>query len=312
MTRPDRIANLGLCGNPHKEGLVAALAHLREICDAKGVQARWSADLAPLLGDPAAGVSDGDLVAGSDVIVALGGDGTMLRAARMIGSSGVPLLGINLGSLGYLTDVPVAELDLAMQRMLDGEYHLEKRTRVHCTVWRGATVVAEEFGLNDVAVNMGSLPRSILLELRVDGVFLGRFLGDGILFATATGSTAYNLSAGGAICEPQLPTLLVTPICPHSLGMRPLILGSDASLEVVLHEVGNGATLTTDGQVPTVLHRGDRLRCDLTAPVVNLVKFPNSNFFRVLRHKLNWGAHPRVRWNGRRGEPGPVTTAEPV
>jgi NAD+ kinase len=312
MTRLERIGSLGLCGNPHKEGLLPAMTAIREICAAGGVQARWSRDLAQVLGDPASGVEDAELVTTCDAIVALGGDGTMLRAARMIGTSGVPLLGINLGSLGYLTDVPVADLPEAMRRMLAGEYHLESRTRVQCTVWRGSTIVAEEAGLNDVAVNMGPLPRTILLELRVDGVSLGRFLGDGIIFATATGSTAYNLSAGGAICEPQLPTLLVTPICPHSLGMRPLILGSDASLEVVLHEVGNGATMTTDGQVPTPLQRGDRLRCHVTAPVVNLVKFPNSNFFRVLRHKLNWGAHPRVRWNGRRGEPGPVAAGEPV
>ncbi len=196
--------------------------------------------------------------------------------------------------------------------MLAGEYHLEARTRVQCALWRDGLMVTEAAGLNDVAVNMGPLPRTIVLELRVDGVFLGRFLGDGIIFATATGSTAYNLSAGGAICEPLLPTLLVTPICPHSLGMRPLILGPQANLEVVLHEVGNGATLTTDGQIPTPLLRGDRLRCHVTPPVVNLVKFSDSNFFRVLRHKLNWGAHPRVRWNGRRGEPGPATAEEPA
>jgi NAD+ kinase len=312
MTRLQRISNVGLFGNPHKEGLLPALATIRGICEAGNVLARWSHDLARLLGDESSGVDDGDLVAGSDVIVALGGDGTMLRAARIIGTSGVPLLGINLGSLGYLTDVPVAELPAAMRRMLAGDYHLEARTRVHCTLWRGASIVTEEAGLNDVAVNMGPLPRTILLELRVDGVFLGRFLGDGIIFATATGSTAYNLSAGGSICEPQLPTLLVTPICPHSLGMRPLIVGPEVNIEVVLHEVANGATLTTDGQVPTPLLRGDRLRCHVTAPVVNLVKFPDSNFFRVLRHKLNWGAQPRVRWTGRRGEPGSVTAEEPV
>jgi NAD+ kinase len=312
MTQSQQIRNIGLFGNPHKEGLLPALAAIREICAAASVQARWSRDLARLLGDESTGMDDGQLVATSDVIVALGGDGTMLRAARIIGTSGVPLLGINLGSLGYLTDVPVVELPDALRRMLAGEYHLEARTRVQCAVWRGNRVIAEVAGLNDVAVNMGPLPRTIVLELRINGVFLGRFLGDGIIFATATGSTAYNLSAGGAICDPQLPTLLVTPICPHSLGMRPLILGPEVNLEVVLHEVGNGATLTADGQVPTTLQRGDRLRCQVTAPVVNLVKFPDSSFFRVLRHKLNWGAHPRVRWNGRRGEPGPATAEEPV
>lgn len=312
MTPSRPITSLGLCGNPHKEGLLPALRTIREICAAGGVGLRWSHDLARVLDDESSGIDDLDLVAGSEAIVALGGDGTMLRAARIIGTSGVPLLGINLGSLGYLTDVPVAELPAAMRRILAGDYHLETRTRVHCTVWRGTRILTEEAGLNDVAVNMGPLPRTILLELRIDGVFLGRFLGDGIIFATATGSTAYNLSAGGAICEPRLPTLLVTPICPHSLGMRPLVLGPDATLEVVLHEVGNGATMTTDGQIPTPLQRGDRLRCHVTAPVVNLIKFPDSNFFRVLRHKLNWGAHPRVRWNGRRGEPGPVVAEEPV
>jgi NAD+ kinase len=312
MAAPDRISRLGLFGNPHKEGLPDALATIAAICREQGVAVGYSRDLARLLGDEALGVADPDLVAGSDVIVALGGDGTMLRAARIIAESGVPLLGINLGSLGYLTDVPTSELPEAMQRMLAGEYHLEQRARVACTVWRGARIITEDSGLNDIAVNMGPLPRTLQLELRLDGVSLGRFLGDGVIFATATGSTAYNLSAGGAICQPQLAALLVTPICPHSLGMRPLILGGEVAIELVLHEVGNGATLTADGQIATPLLSGDRVSCRITPPIVNLVKFPASNFFRVLRHKLNWGAHPRTRRGSRRGERGAPAAGEPA
>ncbi len=307
MTPPGAISSLGLFGNPHREDLAAALRAIRMICEESGVTLYYARDLVEHLGETrVTGLTAAELVARSDMIIALGGDGTMLRAARVIGASGVPLLGINLGSLGYLTDVPVPELPQALRRVLTGDFHVEKRARVGCVVWRGARVVVEDSGFNDVVVNMGPLPRTLDLELRLDGISLGRFLGDGIIFATATGSTAYSLSAGGTICQPHLPGLLVTPICPHSLGVRPLILGDDVDIELVLHDVGNGATLTADGQVSTPLVTGDRVTCRLTPPVVNLIKFPQSNFFRVLRHKLNWGAHPRVRRSSRRHDPGNV------
>jgi len=298
------VRHLALCGNPRKEDLQPAIAVVLDLCRERQVRVSVCSELGSLLAGQAIEIESGDdLAAGADVMVAMGGDGTMLRAARMIGDLGTPLLGINLGSLGYLTDVPVEGLATALGRVLDGDFVLAGRSRVHCTLWRDGRACTEVAGLNDVVVNMGPLPRTLDLELRIDGTSLGRFLGDGVIFATATGSTAYSLSAGGAICQPELPGLLVTPICPHSLGVRPLILNDQLAIDLVLHEVGEGATLTADGQVATPLRVQDRLTCRLTSPQVQLIKFHDSDFFEVLRHKLRWGATPRLRAGSRRYHP---------
>ncbi len=286
---------LGLCGNASKDELPAALQSILTICDDQGVACRLQPELAALVDRADLGRDDQALVDEADLMVALGGDGTMLATARLIGDSGTPLLGINLGSLGYLTDIPVSGLDVALRRVLAGDGVVVGRSRVHCTVWRGEKIYAEVSGLNDVVVNMGPLPRTLDLELRLGGTSLGRYLGDGIIFATATGSTAYSLSAGGTICDPELPGMLVTPICPHSLGVRPVILGGETDIELVLHEVGEGATLTADGQVATPLLADDHLTCHLTPPAVRLVKFHDSDFFQILRQKLRWGIAPRLR-----------------
>ncbi|MFO7652445.1 MAG: NAD(+)/NADH kinase [Candidatus Krumholzibacteriia bacterium] len=287
-----RISALGLFGNPHKAELGAAVAAVRDLCGGMGVDVLLTESLAAAVGG-GAGLGEEELVARSDIIAALGGDGTMLRAARLIGTSGVPLLGINLGSLGYLTDVPLDELEPALQRLLAGEAHLDARSRVYGDVIRAAESVAHTSGLNDLVVNMGPLPRALHLELVLDGVPLGRVLGDGMIFSTPTGSTAYNLSAGGPICQPDLSCLLLTPICPHTLGMRPLIVSGDMKIELVLHNAGEGATLTADGQTATRLQSGDRLLVRSSAPEVQLVKFPWSNAYRVMHHKLGWGTTGR-------------------
>jgi len=300
MSGDSPVKSLGLFGNPRKEDLQPAVSTIISLCKTHGVDVHLSRELARLLGRHGEGLPDRKLVAAADVVVALGGDGTMLRAARTVGHEGTPILGINLGSLGYLTDIPVEGLTTSLERVFAGDYKIVGRSRVHCAIWRGQEIIAEVSGLNDVVVNMGPLPRTLDLELRLDGTALGRFLGDGVIFATATGSTAYSLSAGGAICQHELPGMLVTPICPHSLGVRPLILGDDVEVELMIHEVGNGATLTADGQVATPLLNKDRLTCHLTPPVVKLIKFKDSNFFSVLRQKLNWGVAPSIRVNSRR------------
>jgi NAD+ kinase len=228
-----------------------------------------------------------------DAVIALGGDGTMLRAGRVLGLTGVPLLGVNLGSLGYLTDVPLDELGEAVDKLLTGDYLIDKRSRVYCSIWKDGARVARASALNDLVVNMGPLPRALDMELMMDGDSIGRFLGDGIIISTPTGSTAYNLSAGGPICHSDVPCLLVAPICPHSLGVRPLIVSQGTRIELLIHETGDGAVLTADGQKTQVLSDGDRVVFRQADREVNLVKFPQSSFYRVMRHKLKWGATAR-------------------
>jgi NAD+ kinase len=177
--------------------------------------------------------------------------------------------------------------------LLSGQFHLDTRSRVYCSVWRDGEKIATASALNDLVVNMGPLPRALDMELLMDGDSLGRFLGDGIIVSTPTGSTAYNLSAGGPICQSTVDCLLVAPICPHSLGMRPLIVAGDTKIELFLHETGDGAILTADGQRTHELANGDRLAFQEAHREVNLIKFAQSSFYRVLRHKLNWGGTRR-------------------
>ncbi len=298
MNQPDhlllpKIAVVGLFGNPAKIGLSSAVQDILTSCEAQGVKVVASADLAEVMPESIDCVPNSGLVDAADVVIALGGDGTMLRAARVLGLSGVPLLGVNLGSLGYLTDVPAQDLPAAVTALLEGKCHLDRRSRVYGSVWRQGKKIATSNALNDLVVNMGPLPRALDMELILDEDSLGRFLGDGIIVSTPTGSTAYNLSAGGPICHSSVPCLLVAPICPHSLGMRPLIISKNTRIELILHETGEGAILTADGQKSHELADGDRVVFKEADNEVALVKFPQKRFYKVIRHKLNWGGTKR-------------------
>ena len=230
-----------------------------------------------------------------DLIIVFGGDGTMLRAVRTLVSAKTPLLGINLGSLGYLTDVYLTELSDTLDHLLKGEFTIVERARIRGEVRRDGRKEIEYTALNDIVVNMGTLPRALYMEVRVGKVTLGKFLGDGLIVSTPTGSTAYNLSAGGPIVHPGVAGHLVTPICPHSLAMRPMIVPATSSVELKLHDVGQGATLTSDGQESCALIQGDRVLYKKADSPIRLVKMPRNDFFRAMRHKLQWGAIKRRR-----------------
>lgn len=299
-TGPRTPVAVGLLGNAAKPDIRAAVVAAAAACREQGLRLLAAEELAAAA--VAAGVSvlpEADLVAASDVVVALGGDGTMLRAVRAVGDSAVPLLGVNLGSLGYLTDIPLPELGRAFAQLAAGDFHLEDRTQVRCAVSRGGRQVSELTALNDLVINMGPLPRAIEMELRLDGDSLGHFLGDGVVVATPTGSTAYNLSAGGPICQTSVPCLLIAPICPHALGMRPLVVPEPTRIEIILLGTGCGAVLTADGQEVVQVGDGDHLDFGLARARVRLVKFPQSSFYHVMRHKLNWGGPRRREQKGR-------------
>ena len=294
MKKPGtKVRRIGIFGNSLKTELSPAVDSIASLCAQHGVSLTASSDLAGALSENIPLLPSPELVDAVDVVIAFGGDGTMLRAARVLGQTGVALLGINLGSLGYLTDVPIGELEQAVRDLILGNYHLDTRSRVYCNVIRDGKLFATTNALNDLVVNMGPLPRAIDMELILDGDSLGAFLGDGVIISTPTGSTAYNLSAGGPICHSAVPCLLVSPICPHSLGMRPLIVSCDTIVELLLHETGEGAVLTADGQKTNVLANGDRLEFREADHEVNLVKFSHSTFYRVMHHKLHWGGPSR-------------------
>jgi NAD+ kinase len=293
------VRTIGVLGNASKPELPPAIATALAACRAHGVQLLAASELAGVVPADVRVLEPAALLAAADVIVAFGGDGTMLRAARALDGTAVPLLGVNLGSLGYLTDIPLPELERAFAQLVAGDFHLEDRTQVRCSVLRDDVEVASLTALNDLVINMGPLPRALEMELRLDGDSLGHFLGDGVVVSTPTGSTAYNLSAGGPICQNAVPCLLIAPICPHALGMRPLVVPEPTAIEIILLRTGEGAVLTVDGQETFVLADGDHLAFGVAEARVRLVKFPQSSFYRVMRHKLNWGGPRRREQKGR-------------
>jgi NAD+ kinase len=286
------ISRISIFGNPEKHDISLAVSTILDKLQSSNVDVRIQDSLAIVVDRRDLSITEAQLAECSDVVIALGGDGTMLRAARALLGSTVPLMGVNLGSLGYLTDVLISELPDSIDLLLAGDYSIVSRKRLLGTIKRGRKKIATFDALNDIVVNMGPLARPLLMEINIDGVKLGKFLGDGLIVSTPTGSTAYNLSAGGPIAHPSVSAILVTPICPHSLAMRPL-LAPERKVELTIHDSGAGARLTADGQVSGDLVDGDRIVYQISDHQVKLIKFKKSDFFRAMRRKLQWGAIKR-------------------
>jgi len=224
-----------------------------------------------------------------DLLVVLGGDGTLLSAARLLAGSQVPLLGVNAGGLGFLTEVALEEMFQVLQQVLEGEITITQRSLLDAVVWREGEKVASHSVLNDVVVNKGVLARIIDLETHIDDYYLTTFKADGLIISSPAGSTAYNLSAGGPIVHPALGCIILTPICPHTLTNRPIILPEDRTIRVSLGSVYGEVYLTFDGQVGYRLIDGDLLEVRTSPHRLSLIKSPHRSFYEVLRSKLRWG-----------------------
>ncbi|MEJ5375755.1 MAG: NAD(+)/NADH kinase [bacterium] len=225
-----------------------------------------------------------------DLLVVLGGDGTLLSAARLLAGSQVPLLGVNAGGLGFLTEVALEEMFQVLERVLEGQTTITQRSLLEAEVWREGKKVACQRVLNDVVVNKGVLARIIDLETYIDENYLTTFKADGLIISSPAGSTAYNLSAGGPIVHPALGCIILTPICPHTLTNRPIILPEDRTIRVFLGSVhGAEVYLTFDGQVGYRVVEGDVLEVRTSPHRLSLIKSPHRSFYEVLRSKLRWG-----------------------
>jgi NAD+ kinase len=236
-------------------------------------------------------------VEGLDALMALGGDGTFLRAARQVMGRDIPLLGVNLGHLGFLTSGGEGELEEFVTRLVQGQYATEARFTLHAELLDGSNPVAGPFNaLNDAVVHTDGIARIARLNLRVgptgEEEDVGGFSGDGIVVATPTGSTAYNLSAGGPIVVPSMECLLVTAICPHTLTVRPLIVPAHASVVIRSAEAHPDLVLTVDGQVAAPIPEKGGVRVSRGDTTVTLVRFRDRTFFRTLRRKLRWAFRP--------------------
>ncbi len=228
----------------------------------------------------------------ADLVVVLGGDGTLLAAVRALGGREIPILGVNIGFLGFLTEIPVAELFSTLERIREEGWTVDPRTTLEGEVVRQGRVVQRFRVLNDVVFNKGALARISDLEVRVDGAYLTNYRGDGLIVATPTGSTAYSLSAGGPIVQPQVPALVLSPICPHTLTQRPILLPDTCRVEVRLASKNGEVFLTLDGQEGMELDEGDRVRVVRGESRVLLVRSAERDYYRVVRTKLMWGGFP--------------------
>ena len=224
-----------------------------------------------------------------NIVIVLGGDGTLLSAARAFARTGIPILPVNLGSLGFLTEIPLADLFLTLESWINGVADIDLRVMMKAVLIRGGDVVREFTALNDVVLAKGTIARMADYTVRIDSQLVATFRADGVIVSTPTGSTAYNLAANGPIVMPSVNCMLVTPICPHLLTIRPMVMPGDSSISVTVEGIPNQIVLTVDGQEAVDLLLGDEVRCCRSPHSVRLLRLRPNGLFNVLRSKLHWG-----------------------
>jgi len=224
-----------------------------------------------------------------DAIIVLGGDGTLLSMARLVEGRTIPIIGVNLGGLGFLTEVTLDAIYTTLDKLFKGEFVPDPRLILKANVYRQGERVAQSYCLNDTVVSKGTQARMIKLEIFINGQFVTSLRGDGLIIATPTGSTAYSLSAGGPILNPAVEALILTPICPHTLTNRPVVIPAAAKIEVILKSKDEGTMVTFDGQVGFALRHEDVAEIEASENKIILARAPDKNYYEILRTKLKWG-----------------------
>ena len=278
-----QIKSVGIVVKPNNSDAEATAAQLVEWIRSKGIE---------LAAEPiftGKETDDTRQKIDADMIVVLGGDGTMIATARMVADSDVLVLGINYGGLGYLTDFRIEEMYSAIESILAGDYEVDQRVMLDVEHRRGDGIVGSGRVLNDVVINKAALARIIEIEVTLNSLFVNAFRSDGLIVSTPTGSTAYNLSAGGPIIYPSMNAVVLTPICPFTLTNRPIVVPDRAEIELKLIDGNEGVVLTLDGQTGFDMKGGDAVRIRKSETSLNLLHPPNRNYFDVLRNKLKWG-----------------------
>jgi NAD+ kinase len=279
---------VGILTKPKFPHMKSVLAHLVTWLREHGKDALLDPKLAASIGEPASR-HKGKLVDKADLVLVLGGDGTLLSAARMVEERGVPILGINMGGLGFLTEVGGEHLFKTLERVFAKDFYIEERLMLRARLDRRGARIAQATVLNDVVVTKGELSRMIAMRIEIDGRFVTSLRGDGLILSTPTGSTAYSMSAGGPIVSPAVNALVITPICPHTLTHRPLLVPGTATLAVTLTSHDKGAMVTFDGQAGVAMREGDTVTIKPSQHKTRLIRFPERTYYDVLRRKLKWG-----------------------
>jgi NAD+ kinase len=283
------VTRVGLVAKPDAAEAQSVILELLDFFGSRGLTVVLEKETAGLV--PAASVAaarKSDLPGQVDLLIVLGGDGTLLSMARAVGDLGVPILGVNLGGLGFLTATTLEEMLPALDTLLSGGTEVEERMMLSARLVRGGQAIGEYIALNDVVITKSAMSRIIDLAVSVGGRHAISYRADGLIISTPTGSTAYNLSAGGPILFPTMDAVVLTPIAPHTLSNRPIVVPAAQRIEVTLR-VEQDVMLTMDGQVGVPLREGDAVEVQKAAARIRLVRFPQKDFFSVLRTKLKWG-----------------------
>ena len=293
---PLSFRRVGLVGKTGQIGLPPVLDRLGTVFQAHGVEVVFQELLQP--GDPLRPEVEGTLDDGVDLLITLGGDGTLLWGARLVAERNVPILGINMGHMGFLTSVTQNGIEGALERLFRGEYTLDPRSTLEARlVGEDGAEHARYLALNDFVIHKRGMARVTRLELLVgeegEEEEIGGFTGDGVVLSTPTGSTAYSLSAGGPIVAPTMGCIIVTPICPHTLAVRPLVISAKETVTVRPLDRAGVLVLTVDGQEEAELSVGESVVIRQAEAMVNLIRIPGQTFFSTLRQKLNWAIRPQ-------------------
>ncbi|MDQ2975844.1 MAG: NAD(+)/NADH kinase [Acidobacteriota bacterium] len=288
------IKRVGIVLKPHQPDALKTLCELTIWLAERGISLLGGPEIerdriAHQTGCAVQAIEQDKLAASVDLILVLGGDGTMIATARLMGDTEVPVLGINYGGLGYLAEFRIEELYRALESILAGNYRLDKRVMLEVELLRGKEHVTRNRVLNDVVINKSALARIIEIEAYLNRQFVNSFRADGLIVSTPTGSTAYNLSAGGPVIFPSMNAVVITPICPFTLSNRPIVVPDDSFIELCLKTEQEDVSLTLDGQVGFSLKAEDRVVIRKSQTTFNLVQPTNRNYFDVLRDKLRWG-----------------------
>jgi NAD+ kinase len=282
------IESVGIISKPRSELAARIVPELIAWLEQRRIRVRLDEETASYA-HRSDGIQRTEVPRGAQLLIVLGGDGTLLSAARAAAGLNIPLFAVNLGGLGFLTGITVDDLYSQLERALAGDFRLEQRRMLHAELHRGGQKVDCFDALNDVVLAKFEIARMIDLELQIDGHFVCIYRADGLIIASPTGSTAYSLSAGGPIVFPTVSAVLITPICPHTLTLRPVVVSDSSVIEAVNLSEDSSAYLTIDGQVGELLKRGDRVVCTRSQYCISLIQPPTMKFFDVLREKLKWG-----------------------
>lgn len=280
---------IGIISRPRRTNLSEVVPPLLRWLEDRGVHVTYDQETGSSLAEPSKGHSREHVASTSELLLVLGGDGTLLAAARVAAAKGIPILPINMGSLGFLTSFMLDELYPALEDILAGRLTISERVMLHVELHRAGKIIDKQSVLNEVVVNKGALARMIELELRIDNTFVCRYRADGLIVASPTGSTAYSLSAGGPIVHPAVEAFIITPICPHTLSDRPVVVRDTSVIDVKLSAGTESVFLTLDGQKGIPLQATDRIGISRAAQLLKLIQTPNKSYFEILRNKLKWG-----------------------